>query len=752
MSRRPAVRATRYIGSAAAVALLVAGTLSFSNPSDRAQAATAAMTPVSLVGEGTWDTLAEQSEWDADVSSDTAGGINLSQYFPTGDKQGIDDLVTGAVDYAISGVPPQPSQLAQLPGGASGLISVPIMPSGLQFMLNPPSGGFEVFDANGNGTYYGTELGNGTAQPGGAVTDCASGCPPINVPAVNLLSMFDSSTAQADAGTLAIDGDTSASTDQVDGVKLTNGQVGLKSWGQLIGLWDTQGLGYDDTAGDTYSAGFSFPSVSVRSDPNDEYYYLQQWAVAEQSLRPTLPWGDSTTLESELESAPLSESLPRGAVFGSEASGLEPVLGQNFVGQSVTDNDSGSAGDDGVGDVLTLTPPSGEADLTLAEKADQTKVATPPTGWPFAEPIEIQNANGDWVAPTPTGIDNAIDAGAKAGKSACDTSNNVALYTMDSGAAEPSTSTFSSGAAALSSATFGGGAKVPGAYPLSWVDCMYVPSSGLSVAKTDAIAGTIRYLVTDGQARTGPFGDGTLPPEYVTQAIAQANLVVTDNCAAAGGQVVLTSEASPYEPTDAGVIALGPQDECEATATTPGSTTTSPPTTSKSSTSTPTTSVPKTTSTTPATNSSTTSSIPSTTTTLVHPGGNSSSGTGQGTGGSSNGSGKSAGGANEGGNSGSGGTSSGGVNSSTGAGASAAPAPAGAPSSAPTTAAGTPSPKTNTGKPHRVELSASFASNLPEPLGIASQNVDKLSALLLGGALFLLGRRSLRWLRRATRE
>ncbi len=42
--------------------------------------------------------------------------------------------------------------------------------------------------------------------------------------------------------------------------------------------------------------------------------------------------------------------------------------------------------------------------------------------------------------------------------------------------------------------------KVPGAYPLVWVDHLYAPAHGLSIEKTEALAAVIRYLATAGQA------------------------------------------------------------------------------------------------------------------------------------------------------------------------------------------------------------------------------------------------------------
>ena len=64
---------------------------------------------------------------------------------------------------------------------------------------------------------------------------------------------------------------------------------------------------------------------------------------------------------------------------------------------------------------------------------------------------EMQNANGDWVAPTADAINKAVDAG-----------GDTPLYALTN--------------------------KVPGRYPLVWVDHLYAPAHGLSIEKTEGLA------------------------------------------------------------------------------------------------------------------------------------------------------------------------------------------------------------------------------------------------------------------------
>ena len=97
------------------------------------------------------------------------------------------------------------------------------------------------------------------------------------------------------------------------------------------------------------------------------------------------------------------------------------------------------------------------------------------------------------MTPTPAAIEAGVNAGAAAGAAPCSPTNQNALYAATN--------------------------KVPGAYPLTWVDCLYAPTKGLSMAKTNALAGFIRYLVTDGQNVLSAHGDATLPEQYVFQAL-----------------------------------------------------------------------------------------------------------------------------------------------------------------------------------------------------------------------------------------
>jgi ABC-type phosphate transport system substrate-binding protein len=144
--------------------------------------------------------------------------------------------------------------------------------------------------------------------------------------------------------------------------------------------------------------------------------------------------------------------------------------------------------------------------------------------WQF---LQIQNAAGGWVAPTPATVQAAIVAG---------------------------------GGQALSALT----SPEAGAYPLSWVDSLYAPTSGLSVEKTNALATFIRYAVTGGRAAALATGTIPLPDLLVPQALKGADDLVRDNCTGQGVALVSTTDPGPFAPTLHALDAVGPRLMCQA--------------------------------------------------------------------------------------------------------------------------------------------------------------------------------------------
>ena len=141
------------------------------------------------------------------------------------------------------------------------------------------------------------------------------------------------------------------------------------------------------------------------------------------------------------------------------------------------------------------------------------------------EYIQVQNANGDWVAPTPASIDAAVNGG---------------------------------GAAPLFALTN----KVPGAYPLVWVDHLYAPAHGLSMEKTEALAAVIRYLATAGQDAAQPVGEGRLSGPLVTMGLAAADQLVKSNCDGPDRHVVQSTDPGPYAPDLPAIKTIGTMAHC----------------------------------------------------------------------------------------------------------------------------------------------------------------------------------------------
>jgi hypothetical protein len=595
-----------------------------------AQAATTVASPVVLEGEGTADVAAELNAWQDDISADSGGSVTMDYSDGDGDAHARADFVSGNADYVISGVPFQPSELAGIKGGASSVISVPLMPSALEFLFNPPDGGFFVNKPDGSDVTYGPDDGNTIPYvPGETLDGCPStGCPPFNAPASNLAAMIE-----ADSG---------------------SSSSPLNYWGNpaILATWDQTALDYDPAGGDTFNPLSGAPVTFLRQEPDAENYYLQEYFSTVAPGQWNYP-------------GPITESLPT-TLAGSEptALGLKALLG-DF--ESDYDPKSGTTP---AGGTLAEAPPSANNLVEEDEDANFAQVhsgkAASPSYYAVPDDVQLQNANGDWVSPTPGAIEAGVDAGASAGENACSTTDPNALYAMSN--------------------------KVAGAYPLSWVDCLYAPATGLSISKTDALAGTIRYLATTGQSYLEPDDDGALPATYVTQALDAADALVRDNCPAAGGEVVLTSRSTAWTTVSPGVSALGAVDQCQAPLV-------------------------------PATGSSSTGAAPPTT--LVP-----RSSITSGAGGNSftlPDSAFSVGGTNE---FGAADSTAGAATDSTGT--SAAAGSSG--SSASNGGAGA--------KRKRTLVTASIAANLPEPLSTSfDAGFDKLSALLLGGLLFLGGRK-----------
>lgn len=190
---------------------------------------------------------------------------------------------------------------------------------------------------------------------------------------------------------------------------------------------------------------------------------------------------------------------------------------------------------------------------------------------------ELTNGNGEWIAPTSASISAALGAGGE-----------EPLYALTN--------------------------KVPGAYPLAWIESVYLPTTGLGIDEVNAAAAFVRLLVTDGQRIVAEDQDGVLPAGVVASALAAVNKAVDSNCTAAGGEPVSAKESPYYPGAEAAprLATLAAQQQCAtkvvvaAAATTTTTTVAATTTTTAATTST-------TTATTTATTRATTAQAPRTT-------------------------------------------------------------------------------------------------------------------------------------------
>jgi hypothetical protein len=69
-----------------------------------------------------------------------------------------------------------------------------------------------------------------------------------------------------------------------------------------------------------------------------------------------------------------------------------------------------------------------------------------------------------------------------------------------------------------------------GGYPFSYINKLLVRTDGMPVAKANAVATLIRYLVQDGQKEVAKTNDPPLPPFHVLKALRAANEIVNAVC------------------------------------------------------------------------------------------------------------------------------------------------------------------------------------------------------------------------------
>ena len=251
------------------------------------------------------------------------------------------------------------------------------------------------------------------------------------------------------------------------------------------------------------------PTPIWQSDADESNFFLQQYI---KTAAPSVWTGnEAASPDVNWQSGPnstVTERMPRQP--GASRQAVDDIAGQLLLGGYNTPVESGGAS------AIGALPPSAEV----------AALQTAPAGYTL-ENIWIQNDHGDWTEPTPQSIDAAIDAG-----------GDTPLYALTH--------------------------NVQTAYPLTWAEHLYVRAKGLTAAKTEAMATLIRYLVTAGQNAAAQWGEGTLSPPLVTQALNAANQVVQSNCPSAGGTIVQNSSPGSDAPSLPGLSTIGTMLHCQA--------------------------------------------------------------------------------------------------------------------------------------------------------------------------------------------
>jgi hypothetical protein len=336
-------------------------------------AATAAAAPyVELRGGSSWSTHGEFVPWSNELST-AKSPISFTIAFH-GSQLGREDLAGGNADFAISGVPFQPAELASVKGGASAFIAAPVQVSTVALYMEPPSAGI------GTVTFR-CDPSDPTTWPNPLPPDfdpllpnnwCTVRAPssaPVKIPAgttAALLMQFAGSGS-----------DPSVPSDVWnDDAWLKANGLSFQADGTTLKLWNVP-LG-------------SQPAYIGRSDPDEVTYYLQQYAKisspdvwnATKAEYPKLPWD------------PITEQLVNPVVQSRDGAEQQlAMIADHGVGLIGTSNSLQIAG--GIAPApISMLP--------------EFKQAFP--SQPIVLP-ELQNANGDWVGPSVDAIDKAINAG-----------------------------------------------------------------------------------------------------------------------------------------------------------------------------------------------------------------------------------------------------------------------------------------------------------------------------------------------------
>jgi ABC-type phosphate transport system substrate-binding protein len=287
----------------------------------------------------------------------------------------------------------------------------------------------------------------------------------------------------------------------------------LNSW-TCHSITDSFGLTYPVTwVGMSATAG---PAPVLRSDPDETNYYLQQYV---KTAAKTEVWdklvAEGNQSDPPIAWDPITERFPRLTKVASRDGAGQQAQQLGFASQNpITGNFSNQTAG-----LIADIPASGAADVKLLN--------------PNVVFAPVKNGGGEFVAPSTDSINKAVNAG-----------GDTALYALDH--------------------------AVAGAYPLAWIDHLYVntkPTTALTAEKVEALAAMIRYIATDGQDEAAKVGEGQLSAPLKTQALAGADDLVSKACPTSTGATIVSNTDPSPAPKASGTNAIGTMKHCVAAST-----------------------------------------------------------------------------------------------------------------------------------------------------------------------------------------
>ena len=434
----------------------------------RQDVSAAPFAPIRLQGSGDDDIARELPVWNARLS--TATRPPALNYFTQGSSSGRSQLLSGSVDFAVSGVPFTAAELAARPAGAAEIIEVPISVGSAAVVLTTPAGsGWSTFSPAPN-----CDPDDPDADP----TTCAPIIGPFNgpwrIPANNLSAMI---------------------TGLAPGFRGN----GLTNWSHpdLVAAFGRSDLIVQAVASRHHT-------FVLRADITAQNQYLLEYA---RDLGP-VAWGLAVESTPQFDWTAIGERLPSTVVtrFGVETQmGVIALANIDAATNATPDSWTGNGGPIPTTQVAALQASSPGAGLVVAE---------------------IQNARGEYVAPNRASLDAAL--------------------------VDPSQ---------------------PSAYPLTYINRLFTVAGTLTPDEANALAASVRYIVTDGQDTMVEHGSTTLTTQLRDEALAKADQIVAANCTAEGYEVT-AGGPSEFEPDSPLLGAIASMLHCTPRAGTP---TTLPP-------------------------------------------------------------------------------------------------------------------------------------------------------------------------------